>query len=69
LGPIDPALLVPADDGALAARIEELLRDPKRRHELGAKAVESVRSRFAWPTIVASMDEVYGELVQAHARR
>ena len=68
LGPIDSALLVPADDEALAARIEELLRDAKRRIELGARAVESVRSRFAWPTIVASLDEVYGELVPASAR-
>ena len=59
---------MPADDEALAARIEELLRDPKRRIELGARAVESVRSRFAWPTIVASLDEVYGELVPAPAR-
>jgi glycosyltransferase involved in cell wall biosynthesis len=63
LGPIDPALLVPSDPGALAARIDELLRDPARRRELGAKGVESVRSRFAWPTIVAGLDEVYEELV------
>jgi glycosyltransferase involved in cell wall biosynthesis len=68
LGPIDPGLLVPADPDALATRIAELLRDPERRSELGAKGVESVRSRFAWPTIVASMDDVYGELVHAHAR-
>jgi glycosyltransferase involved in cell wall biosynthesis len=68
LGPIDPVLLVPADPEALAARIADLLRDSRRRSELGARGVESVRSRFAWPTIVASLDDVYGELVHAHAR-
>ena len=68
LGPIDRALLVPADPEALAARLEELLRDAGRRSELGRKGVESVRSRYAWPNIVASMDDVYRELVHAHAR-
>jgi glycosyltransferase involved in cell wall biosynthesis len=68
LEPIDPALLVPPEPGALAARMEELLRDSRRRSELSARGLESVRSRFAWPTIVASMDDVYGELVHAHAR-
>lgn len=67
LGPIDPALLVPADAEALAARLEALLRDPARRRELGAKGVESVRSRFAWPGIVARLDEVYAELVGVRA--
>ncbi len=65
LGPIDPALLVPLDPGALAARLEELLRNPTRRRELGAKGVEYVRARFAWPTIVANLDEIYVELVGA----
>ena len=68
LGPIGRDLLVPADPEALAARMAELLGDARRRTELGAKGVESVRSRFAWPTIVASLDDVYRELVGAHAR-
>jgi glycosyltransferase involved in cell wall biosynthesis len=68
LEPIDSALLVPPDAEALAARNVELLRDSGRRSEQGANGVESVRSRFAWPNIVASLDDVYGELVHAHAR-
>jgi glycosyltransferase involved in cell wall biosynthesis len=67
LGPVDPALLVPAEAGALATRLEELLRDPSRRHAISARAVESARSRFAWPAIVARLDDVYAELVRTHA--
>jgi len=67
LRPIDPVLLVPADPDGLAARLEALLRDPARRSVLGAQGVESVRSRYSWPAIVASMDDVYGELVHARA--
>lgn len=68
LAPIDPALLAAPEPDALAAAIERLLRDPARRGELGARGVQSVRSRFAWPAVIAQLDEVYGELVDAPAR-
>jgi glycosyltransferase involved in cell wall biosynthesis len=67
LGPIDRTLLVPLDPAALADRLEQLLRDPARRRELGAKGVESVRARFAWPVILSQLDRVYAELVGEHA--
>jgi glycosyltransferase involved in cell wall biosynthesis len=68
LGPIDRALLVPLDAGALADRLEQLLRDPARRQALGARGMESVRARFAWPVILSQLDRVYAELVGEHAR-
>jgi len=63
LGPIDRALLVPLDAAALADRLEQLLRDPARRQALGARGMESVRARFAWPVILSQLDRVYAELV------
>jgi len=68
LGPIDPGLLVPLDAGEFAARIEGLLADPERRRRLSERSVESVRSRYGWPTVVSRMDEVYGELLGGRVR-
>ncbi len=68
LGPVDRALLTPAEPAPLAATLERLLRDPERRAELGAKCAASARERFAWPTIVNALDQVYGEVVGTHAR-
>jgi len=69
LAPIDPALLAAPNPDAMASAIERLLRDATLRRELGARGAESVRARYAWPTVVANVDRVYRDLLQvpAHA--
>jgi glycosyltransferase involved in cell wall biosynthesis len=62
VGPIDASLLVPADAEVLGDRLESLLLDPARRRQLGMKGREYVSERFSWPTVVAALDELYGEL-------
>jgi glycosyltransferase involved in cell wall biosynthesis len=68
LAPIDPGLLTAPDPEALAATIRGLLSNPGRRSEVGARGVESVRSRYAWDRCVASLDGVYGELCEDAGR-
>ena len=56
-------LLVPEGDAAtLAEGIAGLLTDERRRHALGAQAVEWAR-RFGWPCIARQVADLYGELV------
>lgn len=68
LGPVDRGLLSPAEPAPLAATLEGLLLDPVRRAELGTKCAASARARFAWPAIVAAVDQVYEEVAGSHAR-
>jgi len=62
LGAVDPLLLVPAEPEPIAAAIERLLANPELRRKLGQRGVEVVRARYAWPRIVAELDQVYAEL-------
>lgn len=62
---VDPRLLAHADPEALAAAIGRMLADKGLRLELGARGLEVARSRYAWGACVASLDEVYEELVTA----
>lgn len=50
----------PSDTGALAQAIRDLLRDPGRAAELGARAVERA-GRFRWDRAAREMEEVFHE--------
>ena len=69
LSSVDPGLLTPPEPGPLADAIGRLLGGPARRAELGARGLESVRSRFTWEGCVAGLDAVYKELCGDAARR
>src|SRR5205085_12379919 len=51
----------PRDPAALHVALRTLLRDPARAREMGARGVDTAR-RYAWPTIAARLDEIYGSL-------
>ena len=54
------ALLVPAGDRAqLAAALRRVMSDPAARRELGARAAESVRRRYALPAVLAEWDALF----------
>lgn len=50
------------DPEALAARIYELLTNPKCREQMGQNAREYA-TQYAWPNIVERMNEVYAEVL------
>ena len=54
------ALLVPAGDRAqLAEALRRVMSDPAARRELGARAAESVRRRYALPAVLAEWDALF----------
>ena len=52
----------PRDPRALAGALRTLLLDRGLRAEMGARGIETAR-RYAWPTIVQRLEEIYGQLV------
>ena len=62
------AAIVPERDvEALAARIDELLRDPERRRSLGHAARELMRRECTWERYAARLDEIYAQARQGTA--
>ncbi len=62
----ETGLLVPTEDvEALARAIVELLRNEKRRREMGEKGYERVKELFDLEKTVAQVEGVYGELLNA----
>jgi phosphatidylinositol alpha-mannosyltransferase len=55
-------LVPPRDPAALQEALRKLLARPGLRAELGARGVETSR-RYAWPTIIERLEEIYGSLV------
>ncbi|MBV7483640.1 glycosyltransferase family 4 protein [Bordetella sp. BOR01] len=54
------AVLVPAGDRAqLRAGLQRVLGDPDLRRDLGARAAESVRRRYALPAVLAEWDTLF----------
>jgi glycosyltransferase involved in cell wall biosynthesis len=60
--------VAPGDAGALAAAIDRLHRDPALRDRLGAAARIRVR-RFAISSVVATIEEVYAEVIEPRGVR
>jgi glycosyltransferase involved in cell wall biosynthesis len=52
-----------ADEDAWAAAVAELLESPKRRDELGARARDRARTRYAWPVVARQYVEFFDEVV------
>jgi glycosyltransferase involved in cell wall biosynthesis len=60
----DAGVIVPAKDvDALAAAIDDLLRDPERRRELGARAMRRIEERFCWNVCARQMTQYYREVL------
>lgn len=56
-------LVPPGDEQALSVALREALRDPARLRVMGEKSRDIVESRFAWPSVVGQLMDVYAELV------
>lgn len=57
-------ILVPADDpDHLAAAIEDLIRDPGLRHEIGERAADHYSAGLSYPKFVNSILNVYAKAV------
>jgi len=55
-------LVPPRDPASLQRALGRLLKHSSLRAELGARGIETSR-RYAWPTIVERLEEIYGALV------
>ena len=58
-------LVPPADEGALAEAIGQLLNDPERRARLGRAARERIVTKFRWEDTAERMVAVYREALDA----
>jgi glycosyltransferase involved in cell wall biosynthesis len=56
------------DEEALAAALAELAADARLRADLGGRAREHVRARYASSRLLADIDRLYGELLAARGR-
>jgi glycosyltransferase involved in cell wall biosynthesis len=58
-------LVAPGDADALAAALDQVLRDPEQRGAMGAAALEAWRRRFRLEPMVDAVDSLYRELLAA----
>ncbi|MEA2570936.1 MAG: hypothetical protein QOI24_2937 [Acidobacteriota bacterium] len=58
----DAGVVVNGEPHALAAAIDELLRDPARRAAMGARGRRAVEERFTWPRVAEQMEAAYARL-------
>ena len=61
-------LVPPADPGALATRLSELLLDPERMRAMGAAGRIRARETFSAERMVNSISEIYDQLVRPSRR-
>jgi glycosyltransferase involved in cell wall biosynthesis len=60
----DAALLVPPGDAEeLSAALRTLLDGAAVRADLAARALERVRTRFAWPAVAAATEALYRKVI------
>lgn len=60
----DGGVIVPAKNvDALAEAIDQLLQDPERREELGAKARKRIEDHFCWEVCAQQMTRYYREVL------
>ena len=56
-------LTAPEDIMELEEALNELIKDPRKRADMGQKGVEIVRGRFSWESRVTEIEELVRELV------
>jgi L-malate glycosyltransferase len=56
--------VAPGDAAALAAALEELLRDPELRRGMGAYNRKVVEERYAWPRVIDALEDCYREAMR-----
>jgi glycosyltransferase involved in cell wall biosynthesis len=61
---VNGCLIPPGDSHALAQMLLEVLSDPRRGLELGRRAQETVKERFAVDRMVKEFEDLYGQLVE-----
>jgi glycosyltransferase involved in cell wall biosynthesis len=61
-------LVPPADPGALAGAIKELLSNPGRAKKLGMAGYKRVQENFTWEKAAEKTAEVYHEVIDGHRR-
>ncbi|MCB1699507.1 MAG: glycosyltransferase family 4 protein [Pseudomonadales bacterium] len=62
----DAGVIVPAKSvDALASAIDALLRDPRRREELGAKGRQRILEKFCWDVCASEMIAYYRQVLNA----
>ncbi len=66
---INGMLVPPRNPVALAAAIEELLRDPERRLQMGGRGREIAANEFSEETVVHQTLALYRELLASHVLR
>jgi D-inositol-3-phosphate glycosyltransferase len=59
-------LVPPHDPAALAARLRQLLTQPRLREQMGQQGRQRVEREFTWPTVAARTATLYEQLLQTH---
>lgn len=62
-------LVPPRDPAALAQAVADLLRDPARRREMGARAHERIRTEYDVDLMVRRVERLYAELLERRGIR
>lgn len=58
-GEAGAGIIVEPEIDALAAALRDLLTDPQRRHEMGARARQLIEQRFTWARTAEQMEGLY----------
>jgi glycosyltransferase involved in cell wall biosynthesis len=62
-------LVPPKDPDALAARLAELLSDPVRLANFGARSLEHARTHFTWRRVAGDLAKIYDEVSRSRQHR
>lgn len=62
-------ILITDDEERFADYVCEMLENPRRRAELGARARITVERRFGWPVIAEELETLLYEAITVHAQR
>jgi glycosyltransferase involved in cell wall biosynthesis len=63
---VDAGVIVPARDvTALADAIDSLLRDSRRRTELGSRGRDRILEQFSWDVCAGQMVDYYRQVLHA----
>lgn len=60
---VDGFLVKPADEDDLVEKISTLIADANLRQQMGLAGHQKVVAKYAWPTVVSKLEEVYQQVV------